>query len=195
MASERHKLTGWKEIAGHIEQSVRTAQRWERQYGLPIHRPSARNAGAVFAFSDELDGWLSRTQIRERPYVRPVVLLLDPPQPNALSNRKLQLETRKFNVLTAFTVEEVKATLARFDVDAVVVEGELLGEEEEEICAEIKKSYPAVPLILLRSRDQEQDEARERLRTVADHIIEDDGEQDQQLTTLIIQLLGAPLLT
>jgi hypothetical protein len=57
----RQILSGWKEISNHIERGVRTAQRWESLLGMPVHRPALKNRSAVVAFSDELEGWLSRT--------------------------------------------------------------------------------------------------------------------------------------
>ena len=57
----RQMLNGWKEIAGHIERSVRTAQRWEAHMGLPVHRPAQKESGVVMAFGDELDRWICRT--------------------------------------------------------------------------------------------------------------------------------------
>ena len=62
----RQILSGWKEISNHIERGVRTAQRWESLLGMPIHRPALKNGSAVVAFSDELEGWLSRTSPQTR---------------------------------------------------------------------------------------------------------------------------------
>jgi hypothetical protein len=56
----RKILNGWKEISNHIERGVRTAQRWEVFLGMPVHRPAQKNRSAVVAFTDELDGWISR---------------------------------------------------------------------------------------------------------------------------------------
>jgi hypothetical protein len=56
----RQILNGWKEISNHIERGVRTAQRWEAQLGMPVHRPALKDRSAVVAFSDELDRWISR---------------------------------------------------------------------------------------------------------------------------------------
>jgi hypothetical protein len=56
----RQILNGWKEISNHIERGVRTAQRWESLLGMPVHRPALKDRSAVVAFSDELEGWLSR---------------------------------------------------------------------------------------------------------------------------------------
>jgi hypothetical protein len=62
----RQILSGWKEISKHIERGVRTAQRWESLLGMPVHRPALKNRSAVVAFSDELEGWLSRTSPETR---------------------------------------------------------------------------------------------------------------------------------
>jgi hypothetical protein len=51
-------LNGWKEIAGYIGRGVRTAQRWESSYALPVHRPAGAPRSAVFAVESELDVWL-----------------------------------------------------------------------------------------------------------------------------------------
>lgn len=50
------RLDSWKEIADYLRRSVRTAQRWEREAGLPVRRVSAAQS-AVYAFREELDGW------------------------------------------------------------------------------------------------------------------------------------------
>lgn len=55
-------LSGWKEIAGHLHQAVRTVQRWENS-GLPIHRVKA-GPSPVFAFKEELDAWRQATPMR-----------------------------------------------------------------------------------------------------------------------------------
>ena len=50
-------LGSWKEIANYLGKGVRTVQRWERQSGLPVHRPSGSRKGVVLAFPAELDKW------------------------------------------------------------------------------------------------------------------------------------------
>jgi hypothetical protein len=54
-----HILNGWKDISSHIERCVRTAQRWELQFGMPVHRPASKRRTAVVAFAEELDMWLA----------------------------------------------------------------------------------------------------------------------------------------
>jgi phage terminase Nu1 subunit (DNA packaging protein) len=51
-------LNSWKEIAGYLGRGLRTAQRWERELGLPVRRPRGRSRTAVFALRKELDIWL-----------------------------------------------------------------------------------------------------------------------------------------
>ena len=54
------RLDGWKEIAAHLGRGVRTAQRWERELGLPVRRLGTGGAEVVYAFREELDAWLLR---------------------------------------------------------------------------------------------------------------------------------------
>jgi len=51
-------LSSWKEIAAYLNHGVRTVQRWEAEYGMPVHRPAGRSRTAVVAFRSELDRWL-----------------------------------------------------------------------------------------------------------------------------------------
>lgn len=60
------RLNGWKEIAAHLGKGVRTVQRWEHQYGLPVHRLGV-DAEVVFAFRSEIDDWAERRQAGPEP--------------------------------------------------------------------------------------------------------------------------------
>lgn len=51
-------LTSWKEIANHLGKSVRTVQRWERSFHLPVRRLDAHNAWIVMAYAEELNSWV-----------------------------------------------------------------------------------------------------------------------------------------
>ncbi len=60
-------LRSWKDIANSLAASVRTVQRWERNYELPIHRISGDRGASVFAFSNELQYWLqTRSWLSDR---------------------------------------------------------------------------------------------------------------------------------
>lgn len=63
IALDRKALNSWKEIADYLSRGVRTVQRWEHQFRLPVHRPSGENRNAVVAFSDEIDKWLAATPV------------------------------------------------------------------------------------------------------------------------------------
>jgi hypothetical protein len=43
---------------------IRTVQRYETRFALPVHRPAGRTRSAVLAFADELDRWVVRTPLR-----------------------------------------------------------------------------------------------------------------------------------
>lgn len=60
-------LNSWKEIARYLGRGVRTVQRWERDFGLPIRRPAGRDRSATMALTSELEEWLSTTPVRSRP--------------------------------------------------------------------------------------------------------------------------------
>ena len=54
-------LRGWKKIAAYLGRDVRSAQRYEKTRGLPVHREAGDGgpgAASVFAFPGELDEWL-----------------------------------------------------------------------------------------------------------------------------------------
>jgi hypothetical protein len=56
--SGNNRLNSWKEIASYLKCDERTAQRWEAERRLPIRRLQGKR-GPVFAFTKELDEWLS----------------------------------------------------------------------------------------------------------------------------------------
>lgn len=51
------RLNGWKEIASFLGKSVRTVQRWETEYGLPVRRLGHEGGEIVFASRAEIDQW------------------------------------------------------------------------------------------------------------------------------------------
>ena len=51
------RLDGWKEIAGYLGRSVRTAHRWEKTLSLPVRRVEGQKADIVFALRSEIDEW------------------------------------------------------------------------------------------------------------------------------------------
>lgn len=55
-------LNGWKEIANHLGRGVRTVQRWEKAYGLPVHRLGGASGEVVFAYRYEVEAWLKSSE-------------------------------------------------------------------------------------------------------------------------------------
>jgi len=62
-------LSCWKDIARYLGKGVRTAQRWEQEFGLPVRRPSgAVHKSAVIAHARDLDAWIASSwSLREKP--------------------------------------------------------------------------------------------------------------------------------
>jgi hypothetical protein len=58
-------LMGWKEIGNYLGRGVRTVQRYERRFGLPVRRTSGKSWGPVLAIRDEIDAWVGACQMRE----------------------------------------------------------------------------------------------------------------------------------
>ncbi len=53
-------LSSWKEISEFLKCDVKTCRRWEQTVGLPVHRVSEVSKSRVFAYKEELDGWLKK---------------------------------------------------------------------------------------------------------------------------------------
>jgi hypothetical protein len=63
-------LSSWKDIANYTGKGVRTVQRWERDLGLPVRRPTGGNArkGPVLLYRADMDAWMeTRLSLRQRP--------------------------------------------------------------------------------------------------------------------------------
>ena len=56
----RQPLRSWKDIATYLGCDQRTAQRWEKDRGLPIHHLTGKR-GPVYAYKAEIDSWLTQT--------------------------------------------------------------------------------------------------------------------------------------
>jgi hypothetical protein len=148
-AAGRKILSSWKDIAQYMGRGVRTLQRYEQELNLPVRRVTGRERSSVMAFADEIDQWLNRTPMKEQRYVRPTLVVLDPAVPGTISSRKLVLEVGRFNVLTAYTVEEAYSTAARFNVDGFVLDHIPGSETATEVCESLKERYPGKTIFLV----------------------------------------------
>jgi tetratricopeptide (TPR) repeat protein len=50
-------LESWKQIASYFGCTERTAKRWERERGLPVHRLPGDSRSCVFAYIAEIENW------------------------------------------------------------------------------------------------------------------------------------------
>ena len=67
-AKEASVLSSWKEIALYLNKGVRTAQRWERELGLPVLRlREGEGEGRVIAHRAELEAWLQAQWTCRKP--------------------------------------------------------------------------------------------------------------------------------
>jgi TolB-like protein/Flp pilus assembly protein TadD len=65
------RLDSWKEIAAYLKREVRTAQRWEKNEGLPVRRHQHDKLSTVFAYKSEIDAWWHERQPRLEKEVEP----------------------------------------------------------------------------------------------------------------------------
>src|SRR5580658_3781813 len=77
MPSDQKRLESWKEIATYLNREVRTARRWEKERGLPVHRIPGKRSG-VYALAPEIDGWL-KTKAPNGPNGNGFTQVISPP--------------------------------------------------------------------------------------------------------------------
>jgi response regulator RpfG family c-di-GMP phosphodiesterase len=115
---------------------------------------------------------------------RPTFLIAEPEPQQAVSARKLVLETAKFNVITSHSGKETLELLAKFPgVQAVIVHSELSDVSAARVFQGVKKSDPKKPTILLMG-------GVARSRKGADHTIASD--EPETLLDLVRELFGDP---
>jgi DNA-binding response OmpR family regulator len=81
--------------------------------------------------------------------MRPILLVLDPPDPETLSTRKLILESEKFNVMTAFTGAEALEIAERVPVNAIVLHERVQNGNSVQLAADLKRVRPDAPIWLV----------------------------------------------
>lgn len=58
-------LNSWKEVSVYIGRGIRTVQRWEKDFGLPVRRPGGHLRGSVIGLKSEIDHWLGSRSARD----------------------------------------------------------------------------------------------------------------------------------
>lgn len=65
IGKENKRLNSWKEIADYLDRDVRTVSRWEKEKGLPVHRVPGGKRQAIFAYTEEINRWLSSARAKD----------------------------------------------------------------------------------------------------------------------------------
>ena len=65
MKQQPEILNSWKEISAYLGRGVRTVQRWERDFGLPVRRPAGHLKSSVVALRTDIDQWVANRSQRE----------------------------------------------------------------------------------------------------------------------------------
>ena len=114
---------------------------------------------------------------------RPAFIVAEPEPEQALSSRKLLLETFKFNVITAHSVGETLDSVRLFpNCDALIVHCGLPNFDDETTIQKVKKVAPQLPIIALTPTERE--------LKWADHVVH--SHQPQALLNLVQELFGDP---
>ena len=64
------RLDSWREIAAFIERDERTAMRWAKLYGMPVHHSPGGSHARVYAYRSEVRAWVQLQDHPERPPAR-----------------------------------------------------------------------------------------------------------------------------
>ena len=64
-SAEMPVLATWRGIAKYMGTGIRTVQRWEIQFGLPVRRSADRPKSQVMAVPAELDEWVKAFPLSE----------------------------------------------------------------------------------------------------------------------------------
>lgn len=68
LRAEATALTCWKDIAHYLGKGVRTVQRWEQSFGLPVRRLNGiDHKSAIVAYPRDLDAWLESRWSQRKP--------------------------------------------------------------------------------------------------------------------------------
>ncbi|HSP69619.1 MAG TPA: hypothetical protein VLN48_17975, partial [Bryobacteraceae bacterium] len=65
--SDEQRLESWKEIGTYLKKDLRTARRWEKEEGLPVHRHTHKSRASVYAYPSEIDAWRVSRKIASEP--------------------------------------------------------------------------------------------------------------------------------
>ena len=114
---------------------------------------------------------------------RPSFIVAEPEPEQALSSRKLLLETFKFNVITAHSVGETLEMVELFSkCNALIVHCGLPGLDGGDVIKTVKETVPKMPVIALTPTERE--------LKWADYVVH--SHRPQELLELVQRLFGDP---
>lgn len=113
---------------------------------------------------------------------RPTFIVAEPEPDQALSSRKILLETFKFNVITAHSEPEMFELLDKFpNVDAVILHDDTPGTTTREIVKAVKQRLPKMQVVALSPSGDES-------CRLADHVV--NSHKPEELLQLLQSLFG-----
>ncbi len=68
--ADRATLESWKEIAAYLQRDAKTARKWEKEEGLPVHRHTHNVRSSVYAYPEEIDRWRATRRVVAEPAAR-----------------------------------------------------------------------------------------------------------------------------
>lgn len=114
---------------------------------------------------------------------RPAFIVAEPEPEQAISTRKLLLETFKFNVITAHSERETIDLLHMFpNINALILHCGIEDFDAENVIRTVKTATPELPIIALTPTDRE--------FAWADHVVH--SHDPQELLQLVHKLFGDP---
>jgi CheY-like chemotaxis protein/predicted DNA-binding transcriptional regulator AlpA len=181
---DKEFLNSWKEVAQYVGRSERTIQRWEREFGFPVHRPAGKLRSSVIAVATEIDEWIinspgSRSKLRLYPATvpgkgphsarssnAPLVLCIEEDGPG-LRFRKAFLETAGYRVLAATDLREAVTLFERNVVDLVILGCRACELDGEVLARMLKRRNPRVPIVMCAGTE----ELPQKVRQLADRVV------------------------
>lgn len=70
------KFDSWKEISCYLDRHITTCQRWEEEFGLPVHRFDGSSRARVFAFKEEIDIWLKEREGKRKKSFKSLFIMI-----------------------------------------------------------------------------------------------------------------------
>jgi CheY-like chemotaxis protein len=148
-------LSSWKEIAVHLGKGVRTVQRWERELGLPVHRPGHDTKGIVVASRAELDAWVkhqgpsrSSTRFASVGDFHYRILVVDDDERIVRVSQDV-LSQGGYEVRTARDGFEALALMRKALPDLIISDLSMPNMSGFELLSVVRRRFPQIPVIVI----------------------------------------------